>query len=75
KGGEQVRLSTFKLPNISIFDSENVFINLSADKNVPKHKQADLIIQNKDYAGHMKDLFLYYWSQAMTIEDFKKSIN
>lgn len=73
KGGEDVRLSLFKLPNISIFDSENVFINLSADKNVPKHKQADLIIQNTDYAGHMKDLFLHYWSQAMTIEDFKKN--
>ena len=72
KGGEQVRLASFKVPNISVFDSENVFINLSADKNVPKHKQADLIIQNTDYAGHMKDLFTYYWSQAATIEDYKK---
>lgn len=71
KGGEQVKLSSFKLPNISIFDSESVFINLSADKNVPKHKQADLIIKNTDYAGHMKDLFLHYWAQSMTIEDYK----
>ena len=73
KGGEQVRLASFKLPNISVFDSENVFINLSADKNVPKHKQADLIIKNIEYAAHMKDLFNHYWSQAMTIEEFKKN--
>ncbi len=72
KGGEQVRLAKFKLPNISVFDSENVFINLSADKNVPKHKQADLIIKNTDYAGHMRDLFLHYWEQALTIEYYKK---
>lgn len=75
QGGEQVRLASFKVPNISIFDYENVFINLSADKNVPKHKQADLIIQNLDYAGHMRDLFNYYWSQAVTIEDYKKKNN
>jgi sugar-specific transcriptional regulator TrmB len=73
KGGEQIRLAKFKVPNISIFDSENVFINLSADKNVPKHKQADLIIKNSEYAAHMKDLFNHYWSQAMTTEDFKKN--
>lgn len=75
KGGEQVRLAPFKLPNISVFDSENVFINLSADKNVPKHKQADLIIKNTDYAGHMKDLFNAYWDKALKIEDYKKEKN
>lgn len=75
KGGEQVRLAPFKLPNISVFDSENVFINLSADKNVPKHKQADLIIKNSDYAGHMKDLFDTYWGRAIKIEDYKKEKN
>ncbi len=75
KGGEQVRLAPFKLPNISVFDSENVFINLSADKNVPKHKQADLIIKNSDYAGHMKDLFNTYWDRAFSIEDYKKERN
>ncbi len=75
KGGEQVRLAPFKLPNISVFDSENVFINLSVDKNVPKHKQADLIIKNSDYAGHMKDLFNTYWDRAYSIEDYKKERN
>ncbi|HAX47989.1 MAG TPA: helix-turn-helix domain-containing protein [Ignavibacteria bacterium] len=73
RGGEKVRLAPFKLPNITVFDSENVFINISAEKNVPKHKQADLIIKNSDYAGHMKDLFNGYWDRSMTIEEYKKS--
>lgn len=73
KGGEKVRLAPFKLPNITVFDSENVFINLSVDKNVPKHKQADLIIKNPDYASHMKDLFNNYWEKALTIDEFKKN--
>lgn len=72
KGGEKVKLADFKIPNVSIFDTENVFINLSADKNVPKHKQADLIIKNSDYAGHMKDLFNTYWEKASTLEEFIK---
>ena len=48
---------------------------LSVDKNVPKHKQADLIIKNPDYAGHMKDLFNTYWEKALKIEDYKKEKN
>lgn len=72
KGGEEVRIADFKIPNITVFDNENVFINLSSEKSVPKHKQADLIIKNPDYAGHMKDLFQFYWSKAQTIEEVKK---
>lgn len=72
KGGEKVKLANFNLPNISIFDSEYVFINLSADKNVPKHKQADLIIKNSEYAGHMKDLFNTYWEKALSLVEFNK---
>ena len=72
KGGEQVRLSEFKLPNMTVFDAESVFINLSNDKNVPKHKQADLIIKNSDYAEHMKDLFGYYWERSLSLESYKK---
>jgi len=71
-GGEEVRLADFKLPNITIFDKEFVFLNLSADKNVPKHKQADLIIQNSDHAGHMRDLFNHYWNESLTITEFRK---
>jgi sugar-specific transcriptional regulator TrmB len=73
KGGEEVRLAEFKLPNISIFDKGSVFINLSADKNIPKHQQADLIIKNPDYAGHMRDLFNHYWEKSVSIDEFKRN--
>jgi sugar-specific transcriptional regulator TrmB len=72
KAGEEVRLAEFKLPNTFIFDKETVFFNLSSDKAVPKHKQADLIIKNPDFAAHIRDLFNNYWDTALTIEQYKK---
>jgi sugar-specific transcriptional regulator TrmB len=72
KGGEQLRLSEFRLTNTFIFDKETVFINLSSDRSVPKHKQADIIIKNADYAVHMRDLFEHYWSLSLKLEDYKK---
>jgi len=72
KSGEEVRLAEFKLSNIAVFDSEIVFVNLSTDRSVPKHKQADIIIKNPDYAEHMKDLFNYYWNQSLTLAEYKK---
>ena len=63
-----------KIPNISIFDKENVFINMS-DRTVPKDKQADIIIKNPDFASHITDLFNFYWEQGMTIEEYKKTIS
>lgn len=72
KYGEQVRISKVKIPNITIFDKEKVFINLS-DKRVPKNKQADIIITNPDLAGHMTDLFNFYWEKGLTVEEYKKS--
>jgi sugar-specific transcriptional regulator TrmB len=73
KYGEQVRLSNIKIPNISIFDKENIFINMS-EKSVPKNKQADIIIKNPDFASHMIDLFNFYWEQGITVEEYKKTI-
>lgn len=73
KGGELVRLAEFRLTNTFIFDEEIVYVNLSSDKTIPKHKQADLIIQNPDYALHMKDLFNNYWEKSIKIEEFKKN--
>lgn len=72
KTGEELRLSDFKIPNMTVFDSETVFLNLSNDKSIPKHKQADLIIKNPDYAEHMRDLFLGYWEKSITLDDFKR---
>lgn len=73
KYGEQVRLSETKIPNISIFDKENIFINISG-RSVSKDKQADIIIKNPDFASHMIDLFNFYWQQGKTIEEYKKKI-
>jgi len=73
KYGEQVRLSNMKIPNISVFDKENIFINMS-EKSVPKNKQADIIIKNPDFAEHMIDLFNFYWEHGMTVQQYKNSI-
>jgi sugar-specific transcriptional regulator TrmB len=75
KNGEDVRLSEVKIPNMSLFDNESVFINMTGDKSVPKHKQADIIIKNPDFAEHMRDLFNFYWEQGLTVEEFKKKNN
>lgn len=74
KYGEQVRLSKMKIPNISVFDGENIFLNLSGS-SVPKNKQADIIIKNPDFASHIIDLFNYYWDNGLTVEEYKKTIN
>jgi sugar-specific transcriptional regulator TrmB len=71
QAGEQIRLAKFNLTNIAIFDKETVFINLSNDKTIPKHKQADLIIKNTDFAVHIRDLFETYWERSITLEEFK----
>lgn len=72
--GEQIKLSEKEIPNMVIFDEEIVFNNIS-DKDIPKHKQADIIIKNKNNAKYMIDLFSYYWQNGMTIEEYKKSIS
>jgi sugar-specific transcriptional regulator TrmB len=72
KYGEQVRLSEIKIPNITIFDRQKIYININ-DKSLPLHKRADLIIDNPDFAVHMIDLFDYYWNKGMTIEEYKKT--
>lgn len=71
--GEQVRISKIKIPNITVFDRQKVFINIS-DKGIPTNKHADIIITNHDLAEHMTDLFNYYWEKGLTIEEYKKSL-
>lgn len=71
KMGEAVRISKLNIPNMTIVDRENVFIN-STDKGLPKQYQADLIMRRTDFARNMYDLFNYYWNDSMTIDEFKK---
>jgi hypothetical protein len=60
------------VPNITIFDYETVFVNINSNKS--KNKEADIIVQNSDYAFHMKDLFNHYWEKSLTIEEFRKQL-
>lgn len=69
--GEQIRISTKELPNITIFDKETVFINIS-DKNIPRHNKSDIIIRNEDFALKMVDLFNYYWNESFSIKELEK---
>lgn len=69
--GEQIRIAEMEIPNMVIFDEEVVFNNIN-DKDIPKNKQADIIVKNKNNARFMIDLFNYYWNKGLTIEEFKK---
>lgn len=72
--GEQVKLSKVRVPNMTIFDRETVFMNIN-DKTIPKHNEADIIVKNKDYALNMVQVFESYWNTSLTIKDFKKEIS
>jgi hypothetical protein len=56
---------------MTIFDDEIVFNNIT-DKDIPRHKSADIIVKNKNNAKFMTDLFEYYWKSSMTVIDYKK---
>lgn len=73
KNGEQVRLTEKNIPNVGIFDGEQVYINITSNLSYAKNKQSDLIIKHSDYVSNMRDLFEYYWQNSMTIEEFKKA--
>lgn len=72
KSGEQVRISKFHLPNMTIFDKKIVFINIQ-DKSVPRHNNADIIIRNEEYANRMIDLFNFNWNRSDSVSDFTNS--
>jgi hypothetical protein len=70
KAGEQLRLCELEIPNMTIFDDETVFSNIT-EPDIPGSKTADIIIKNKSNAKFMKDLFEYYWQNSFTIGDYK----
>ena len=69
--GEQIRLCELEIPNMTIFDDEIVFSNIT-EPDIPKHKTADIIIKNKSNAKFMTNLFEYYWQNSFTISDYKQ---
>lgn len=73
KYGEQIRLSKKEIPNMTITDNENVFIN-NEDVHIPRHSHADIIFRNSKFSKYMKDLFEFYWNESITIKEYKKII-
>jgi sugar-specific transcriptional regulator TrmB len=74
KSGENVKISTMEIPNMTIFDREIVFINIE-DKTVPRHNRSDIIIKNEEFAHRMIDLFDSYWEKAFTTNELKEVYN
>jgi sugar-specific transcriptional regulator TrmB len=70
KAGEQIRVSTEPVPTIIIFDGETVYINI-ADKSLPRHNEADVIIRNKNFAESMIKVFDTFWKGALNLNDYK----
>jgi sugar-specific transcriptional regulator TrmB len=69
--GEEVRISGLNMPNMTVVDHENVFINTD-DKWIPRQNQADIILRRSGLAGNLYDLFNYYWNDSFTINEFEK---
>jgi len=72
--GEQIKLITQDIPNLTIIDGESVFIN-TEDLRKTGSSQADIILRKSSFAKYMMDLFDLYWSQALTINEYKKTIS
>lgn len=73
KTGEDLRLTSENIPNITIFDKKIVFTNLT-DNTIPKHKRADIIVKNPVYAEQITELFYNHWNKAKTLDEYKRII-
>lgn len=73
ENGEEIRLSQKNIPNITIIDFENAFINTD-DKWKQRHSQADIILRQSNLAIHLHDLFNYYWNDSLTITEYESKI-
>lgn len=73
KSGEKLRLSYSPVPNMTIFDREYVFLNIT-DKTLPKHNEADVLIKNKEFAENMIIVFESLWEKAQELKEFKRSL-
>lgn len=73
KCGEILRLSNGAVPNMTIFDREMVFLNIT-DKTLPKHNEADVLIRNKEFAENMIIVFESLWEKGQELKDFKQSL-
>ncbi|MBS1515047.1 MAG: hypothetical protein JSS63_08440 [Bacteroidetes bacterium] len=70
--GEILRLSSGAVPNMTIFDREIVFLNIT-DKTLPKHNEADVIIKNKEFAENMIVVFESLWEKGKNLKEFTEN--
>lgn len=73
KCGEILKLSHGAVPNMTIFDREMVFLNIT-DKTLPKHNEADVLIRNKEFAENMVIVFESLWEKGQELKDFKGNL-
>ena len=73
KSGEILKLSHSPVPNMTIFDREFVFLNIT-DKTLPKHNEADVLIKNKEFAENMIIVFESLWEKAQELKTFKQNL-
>ena len=73
KSGEILKLSHSPVPNMTIFDREFVFLNIT-DKTLPKHNEADVLIKNKEFAENMIIVFESLWEKAQDLKEFKQNL-
>lgn len=74
KHGEEVKLTAIEIPNLVIIDREKIFLNLSGHKDSEKSKQTDIVINEKQYAMNMRDLFNNYWERSATIKEYQSTL-
>lgn len=72
--GEEVKLTAIEIPNMVIIDREKIFLNLAGNSVSSKDKQTDLIVNNKQYAGNMYDLFVNYWERSATVKEYQSTL-
>lgn len=72
KSGEQIKVSTDAVPTMVVIDRETVYQNI-ADKSLPRHNEADIIIRNKDFAESMIKVFNAFWKDSYSIKEYKKT--
>jgi sugar-specific transcriptional regulator TrmB len=70
KTGEQIKISIEAVPTMVIFDRETVYMNI-ADKSLPRHNEADIIIRNKNFAESMLKVFNTFWKESYTLKEYK----
>ncbi len=71
--GENVRVAHHLPFKLFVFDTKIITIALQ-NKMSSGLKFVTLLIEHKDFATSLKEMFYLYWNLSMTIEDFKKTL-